>query len=135
MINPLCEFKQYPSYQRSPDLKVRKRKLFGHMGSVFWLYGLSGSGKSTLAVEMESRLHAQGTHAVVLDGDNLRIGLNNDLGFSDQDRLENIRRVSEVAKLFLENGIIVIVSLITPSENFAPWQNRLLGRKTFMRFL
>ena len=58
------------------------------MGSVFWLYGLSGSGKSTLAVEMESRLHAQGTHAVVLDGDNLRIGLNNDLGFSDQDRPE-----------------------------------------------
>ena len=89
--------------------RSEKEKLFGHLGSVFWLYGLSGSGKSTLAVEMESRLHAQGTHSVILDGDNLRTGLNNDLGFSDQERLENIRRVSEVAKLFLENGIIVIV--------------------------
>lgn len=111
--------------------RSEKEKLFGHLGSVFWLYGLSGSGKSTLAVEMESRLHAQGTHAVILDGDNLRIGLNNDLGFSDQERLENIRRVSEVAKLFLENGIIVIVSLITPFRKFRSLAKSIIGEKNF----
>jgi adenylylsulfate kinase len=94
--------------------QTEKEKLLGSKGMVFWLYGLSGSGKSTMAVEMEKRLHEKGIHSVVLDGDNLRSGLNQDLSFSENDRRENIRRVSEVAKILSENGIIVFVSLITP---------------------
>lgn len=111
--------------------RTEKEKLFGHHSSVFWLYGLSGSGKSTLAVEMENRLHAQGIHSVILDGDNLRIGLNKDLGFSDQDRLENIRRASEVAKLFLESGVIVLVSLITPLQEFRSLAKSIIGKEHF----
>ncbi len=81
---------------------------------VLWLTGLSGSGKSTLADLVERELHARGRHTVILDGDNLRHGLNRDLGFTDADRVENVRRVAEVAKLFLDAGIIVLVALISP---------------------
>jgi len=109
----------------------QKELLLGHKGMVFWLYGLSGSGKSTLAVEMEKELHQQGIHSVVLDGDNLRSGLNLDLGFSDEDRRENIRRVSEVAKLFSESGIIVLVSLITPLREFRKNAKSIIGEPHF----
>ena len=81
---------------------------------VIWLYGLSGSGKSTLAVALERRLHAEGFTTHLLDGDNLRTGLNRGLGFSDADRAENIRRVAEVAKLFLHAGVVTLCSFITP---------------------
>ena len=110
-----------------------KEKLLGHKGAVFWLYGLSGSGKSTLAIEMEHRLHQQSIHSVVLDGDNLRSGLNSDLGFSNQDRGENIRRVSEIAKLFSANGIITLVSLISPLREFRKKQNPSLVKTIFMK--
>src|SRR5690606_18687091 len=83
-------------------------------GMTVWLTGLSGSGKSTVAVELERRLVASGRPAFLLDGDNLRHGLNSDLGFSAEDRVENIRRVGEVARLFAEAGVIAIVSLISP---------------------
>jgi len=109
----------------------QKELLLGHRGMVFWLYGLSGSGKSTLAVEMEKRLHQQGIHSVVLDGDNLRSGLNSDLGFSDEDRCENIRRVSEMAKLFAESGIIALVSLITPLREFRKNAKSIIGELDF----
>ena len=109
----------------------QKELLLGHRGMVFWLYGLSGSGKSTLALEMEKRLHQQGIHSVVLDGDNLRSGLNSDLGFSDEDRGENIRRVSEMAKLFAESGIIVLVSLITPLREFRKNAKSIIGELDF----
>lgn len=79
-----------------------------------WLTGLSGSGKSTIADLLEKRLHAQGRHTYTLEGDNVRHGLNRDLGFSDADRVENIRRVAEVARLMVEAGLIVIVSFISP---------------------
>lgn len=79
-----------------------------------WLTGLSGSGKSTIACELERRLVAAGGPAYVLDGDNLRHGLNSDLGFSADDRVENVRRVREVAKLFADAGVVAIVSLISP---------------------
>lgn len=88
----------------------------GQRGCVFWLTGLSGSGKSTLAVEAERRLHRLGKHAYLLDGDNLRHGLNADLGFSDADRTENIRRAAHLAKLFADAGLIALVSFITPFE-------------------
>lgn len=85
-----------------------------HRGATIWLTGLSGSGKSSLAVEIERRLVAQGHPAYLMDGDNLRHGLNSDLGFSDDDRRENIRRASEVAALFADSGAVAIVSLISP---------------------
>jgi adenylyl-sulfate kinase len=81
---------------------------------VFWLTGLSGAGKSTIAVELHRLLQAAGTAAFILDGDELRTGLNSDLGFSDADRKENIRRVGEVARLMSEAGLVVIVALISP---------------------
>ncbi len=86
----------------------------GHRGGVLWFTGLSGSGKSTLAQALEQALFATGRQAFVLDGDNLRHGLNADLGFSDADRGENIRRVTEVAGLFAEAGMIVISAFISP---------------------
>jgi bifunctional enzyme CysN/CysC len=89
----------------------------GHKPAVLWLTGLSGAGKSTIANELEKRLHAQRCQTYLLDGDNLRHGLNRDLGFLPEDRVENIRRVGEVAKLFVDSGMIVLVSLISPFRN------------------
>jgi adenylylsulfate kinase len=88
----------------------------GHPSAVVWLCGLSGSGKSTIANTLEKRLFEMGNRTYVLDGDNTRMGLNKELGFSAVDRLENVRRVAEVAKLMADAGLIVIVSLITPYE-------------------
>ena len=111
--------------------RTDKQLLTGHSGSVFWLYGLSGSGKSTLALEMEKSLHDRNIHSVILDGDNLRSGLNKDLGFSDEDRRENIRRVSEMAKVLSENGIISIVSMITPLREFRDLAKSIIGDTFF----
>ncbi len=98
---------------------------------VFWLYGLSGSGKSTLALKMEAELHAKGILSVVLDGDEVRTGLSKDLGFSDSDRSENVRRVSEVAKILSSNGIVVVVSLITPLEKLRAAAREIIGADRF----
>ena len=86
----------------------------GHQGGVLWLTGLSGSGKTTLALELEQRLFKQGFQAYVLDGDNVRHGLSSDLGFSHEERTENIRRIGEVAALFADAGYIVISAFISP---------------------
>ncbi len=91
----------------------RQRNL-GHKGATVWMTGLSGSGKSTIAVALEQVLMQQGKHAYVLDGDNVRHGLNKNLGFSAEDRAENIRRIGEVAKLFTDSGLITITSFISP---------------------
>jgi bifunctional enzyme CysN/CysC len=97
------------------DLNKKARaQLKGHEPAVLWFTGLSGSGKSTIANLVERRLHAEGVHTYLLDGDNVRHGLNRDLGFTDADRVENIRRVAEVAKLFADSGLIVIVAFISP---------------------
>ena len=85
-----------------------------HKPAVLWFTGLPGSGKSTIANLVESGLHARGAHTMLLDGDNVRHGLNNDLGFTEADRVENIRRVAEVAKLMTEAGLIVLCSFISP---------------------
>lgn len=84
---------------------------------IVWLTGLSGSGKSTIANALEERLFAMGKHTYLLDGDNIRHGLNHDLGFSDRDRVENIRRIGEVAKLFVDAGLIVISAFISPFQS------------------
>ena len=101
----------------------------GQKGCVFWLTGLSGSGKSTVAVEVERRLHQMGRHVYLLDGDNVRHGLNADLGFSDADRTENIRRITEVAALFADAGLITLVSFITPFEEMRRRARAKLGER------
>ena len=101
-----------------------KEQMLGQRGIVLWLYGLSGSGKSTIANIVERELNRAGRFTVILDGDNLRAGLNSNLGFSDGDRAENIRRNAEVARLFSGSGIITIVAAITPRQEL-----RAIGRK------
>lgn len=91
-----------------------RAKMNKHGGAVLWFTGLSASGKSTLAVALESLLFRQGCHTYVLDGDNVRHGLNKNLGFSPEDRKENIRRIAEVAKLFVDAGVIVMTAFISP---------------------
>ncbi len=91
-----------------------REKMHGHQAACLWFTGLSGSGKSTLAIEVENALYAQGCHTIVLDGDNIRHGLNKNLGFSPEDRTENIRRIGEVANLFVEGGSIVMTAFISP---------------------
>lgn len=91
-----------------------RHKRYKHLSGILWLTGLSGAGKSTLALELEQRLFAKGYHTFVLDGDNVRTGLNADLGFEETDRVENIRRVGEVSALFAEAGLIVISAFISP---------------------
>jgi adenylylsulfate kinase len=104
-----------------------KELLLGQRGVVAWMIGLSGSGKSTIAAAVERALHAEGRVATILDGDNLRSGLNRDLKFSDDDRRENIRRVAEVAKLFAAQGVVTLVSLITPKEEFRAAAREIVG--------
>jgi adenylylsulfate kinase len=104
-----------------------KERLLKQRGVVIWMYGLSGSGKSTIANEAERLLHEEGRFTVILDGDNLRSGLNRNLGFSDEERLENIRRASEVAKLFAEQGVITFASFITPRRDLRELARQTVG--------
>ncbi|NKF23409.1 adenylyl-sulfate kinase [Solimonas marina] len=94
--------------------RADRGKLLGQQGATIWFTGLSGSGKSTVAVALEKVLHAQGRLAYRLDGDNVRMGINKNLGFSAEDRAENIRRIGEVAKLFVDAGVIVLSSFVSP---------------------
>ena len=110
--------------------KDKRLKRNGHMGGVLWYTGLSGSGKTTLALELEHRLFENGYQVYVLDGDNIRHGLSSDLGFSHEDRTENIRRIGEVAALFAEAGIIVITAFISPYRQDRT-QARNAARKSF----
>lgn len=91
-----------------------RNKLLGQKGATLWFTGLSGSGKSTIAVALEKALHARGRLAYRLDGDNVRLGINKNLGFSAEDRAENIRRIGEIAKLFVDAGTIVLSSFVSP---------------------
>jgi bifunctional enzyme CysN/CysC len=104
----------------------------GHRGYVVWLTGLSGSGKSTIATELERELFNQGKHAFILDGDNVRHGLNSDLGFSPDDRKENIRRVGEVAKLFARSGVICITAFISPYRSDRDLVRRIMNDDRFI---
>ena len=109
-----------------------KEKLLNQRAKVIWMYGLSGSGKSTLANALERRLHDEGVLTKILDGDNIRSGLNNNLGFSDEDRTENIRRIAEVAKLFLNAGVATIASFITPRKDLRELAEKTIGEQDFV---
>ena len=108
-----------------------KEKLLKQKSIVVWMVGLSGSGKSTLARALENELHFQGHLTQLLDGDNLRTGINNNLGFSEADRLENIRRAAEVSKLFLNSGLITICSFISPTKEIRTIARNVIGENDF----
>ncbi len=109
-----------------------RERLLEQKAKVFWLTGLSGSGKSTLAAGLQRALHAQGKLVYVLDGDNVRAGINNNLGFSETDRTENIRRISEVAKLFLDAGVITICSFVSPTNELRALAKNIIGENDFL---
>lgn len=113
----------------------QKEALLHQKGKVIWMVGLSGSGKSTLARAAENTLHQQGKVTMLLDGDNLRAGVNNNLGFSEEDRRENIRRAAEVAKLFSHCGIITICSLISPTASIRQMAREIIGPDYFEVFI
>jgi adenylylsulfate kinase len=117
-IHPIFE-RVLPRAEKEARLRQR--------GRVIWLYGLSGSGKSTLAVALERRLHAEGFVTQLLDGDNVRTGLNRGLGFSDADRAENIRRIAEVAKLHVQAGLVTLCSFITPLRSLRDQAREIIG--------
>jgi adenylylsulfate kinase len=129
-MNPSQPEHLYPQFERMLSRQERETRL-GQRSHVFWLYGLSGSGKSTLAVALEKSLFAQGRIVQVLDGDNIRTGLNSNLGFSDEDRTENIRRIAHVAKLYAQSGLIVITSFITPREDLRQLAREIIGPEDF----
>ena len=121
----------HPVYHKMLGREEREKKL-RQRAKVVWLYGLSGSGKSTLATALEKRLFAEGYVTALLDGDNVRDGLNQGLGFSDADRAENNRRVAEVSKLFLLSGIICLNSFITPRKSFRDLAQNIIGAKDLL---
>lgn len=116
----------HPIFQ---DLVQRKEReeLLKQRGQVLWMTGLSGSGKSTIAKGLQRMLHQDGFLTYVLDGDNIRSGLNSDLGFSEEDRTENIRRIAEVAKLFADAGVITLVSFISPTREIRSQARQIIG--------
>jgi adenylylsulfate kinase len=112
--------------------RARRERLNGHRGAAVWFTGLSGSGKSTLAHEVEERLHRLGCRTFVFDGDNVRHGLCGDLGFSLEDRTENIRRIGEMAKLFVEAGVIALTAFISPMQTDRERVRQIVGEPDFL---
>ena len=120
-------------YPQALEIKRADReKLQGHQGKVIWFTGLSGSGKSTLANALEVELHKQGKRTYLLDGDNIRLGLSKDLGFTDADRTENIRRIAEVSRLMMDAGLIVITAFISPFRQERALAKSLAGEGNFI---
>lgn len=121
----------YPIYDRMLS-RHDKEELLGQRGVMIWFTGLSGSGKSTIAIALERELHGRGILCRILDGDNIRSGINNNLGFSEADRVENIRRIAEVAKLFVDTGIVTIAAFISPSNDIREMAAGIIGRDDFL---
>lgn len=120
----------YPIFDRMLT-RADKERLLGQRGVMLWFTGLSGSGKSTLAIALERALQERGKLCRILDGDNIRTGINNNLGFSDEDRTENIRRIAEVAKLFVDTGIITLAAFISPTERMRQMARTIIGAADF----
>lgn len=121
----------HPIFDRLLQRSDREKRL-GQRSKVLWLTGLSGSGKSTIAQHLERHLHNQGFVAQVLDGDNIRSGINNNLSFAVEDRVENIRRIAEVSKLYLHTGIITINSFISPTIAMRQMAKDIVGAADFI---
>ena len=121
----------HPIFDRLLQTETKEKQL-NQRGKVIWLIGLSGSGKSTIAQHLEVKLYDEGFLTQVLDGDNIRSGLNKNLTFSDEDRLENIRRISEVAKLFANCGIVTLASFITPTEAIRQMAKEIIGEDKYI---
>lgn len=132
MINHTLRRAQNVHAQALSITRADREQLNGHKGKVIWFTGLSGSGKSTLANALEVELHARGHRTYILDGDNVRQGLNKDLGFTDADRVENIRRVAEVAKLMMDAGIVVMTAFISPFRRERQMARELIGEENFI---
>ena len=121
----------YPVFDRIYDRKV-KEEILRQRARVIWFTGLSGSGKTTLAANLEKELFFRRFFCHVLDGDNIRTGINNNLGFSAEDRLENIRRIAEVSKLLINTGMITICSFISPTREIRNLARSIIGEKDFI---
>lgn len=121
----------YPIFDRMLD-REDKEVLLGQRGVMVWFTGLSGSGKSTIAIALERELHKRGLLCRILDGDNIRSGINNNLGFSPADRIENIRRIAEVGKLFVDTGVITIAAFIGPNNELRDMASSIIGKENFM---
>ena len=121
----------YPVFDRIYDRKV-KEEILRQSAKVIWFTGLSGSGKTTLAANLEKEFFFRRFFCQVLDGDNIRAGINNNLGFSREDRLENIRRIAEVTKLLVNTGIITICSFISPTEEIRQMAKNIIGENDFI---
>jgi adenylylsulfate kinase len=111
---------------------VQRQQLLNQQPKVIWFTGLSGSGKSTLAVQLEAELHALGFKTYLLDGDNIRSGINKDLSFTDEGRIENIRRIGEVSKLFIDAGVIVLSAFISPFTADREHVKKIVGEENYM---
>ncbi len=120
----------YPVFDQLLN-RQHKEDLLKQKAGVFWLTGLSGSGKTTIAKELEKQLHARGFMTQLLDGDNIRTGICNNLGFSNEDRIENIRRIAEVSKLFLNGGMIVINCFVSPTRKIRAMARDIIGEADF----
>lgn len=120
----------YPIYDRMMTRKDRER-LLHQRGMMVWFTGLSGSGKSTVALGVERELAAKGILCRILDGDNIRAGINSNLGFSQEDRRENIRRIAEVGKLFVDTGVVTLACFVSPTEDIREMARQIIGEDDF----
>lgn len=121
----------YPIFDKMLMRKDKEDLLKQHSVMV-WFTGLSGSGKSTIAIALERELHKRGLLCRILDGDNIRSGINNNLGFTEADRVENIRRIAEVSKLFLDTGVITIAAFISPNNDIREMAADIIGQDDFL---
>ena len=112
--------------------RTDKEQLLKQQGKVIWFTGLSGSGKTTIAIALENELNKKGLLTQILDGDNIRTGINNNLGFSDADRTENVRRIAEVTKLFVNCGVITICCFVSPTEDIRTIARNIIGKNDFV---
>lgn len=120
----------YPIFDRMLT-RADKEQLLGQRGMMIWFTGLSGSGKSTIAIALERELQCRRLLCRILDGDNIRSGINSNLGFSPEDRVENIRRIAEVGKLFVDTGIITLAAFISPTNELRRMAARIIGEQDF----
>lgn len=120
----------YPIYDKMMT-RADKEALLGQKGMMIWFTGLSGSGKSTIALSLERELDKRGILCRILDGDNIRSGINRNLGFSEEDRVENIRRIAEVGKLFVDTGIVTIAAFISPTNQLRKMAAEIIGKDDF----